>query len=290
MIGGEKDSHKMLTPENDNMLEQTDSEPARRTQFVDIHCHCLGGLDDGPATMCESIALCRALVDDEITTVIATPHQLGRFSECNDAEDIRRAVDDTNEQLRANDIALRLLPGADIRIDERICQLLEADRILTLADGGKYILLELPHETLIDIAPLITDLASMGTEVILSHPERHPALAGKADILQEWMECSAHLQITAGSVLGDFGAAAEMFAWQLLEAGSVSLVATDCHDLVYRRPRMSAAFERMRYRLGERIARLICIENPRRIVEGQTLNQCTESWGTPVAAAQSKIL
>ena len=50
------------------------------------------------------------------------------------------------------------MPGGDVRVDERICQLLEADRILTLADGGKYILLELPHQILMNIEPLLVGL------------------------------------------------------------------------------------------------------------------------------------
>ena len=46
--------------------------------FGDLHCHCLPGIDDGPATPAAALDLCRALTDDGITTVIATPHQLGR--------------------------------------------------------------------------------------------------------------------------------------------------------------------------------------------------------------------
>lgn len=120
-----------------------------REHYVDIHCHCLPGLDDGPATMSESLALCRALVDEDTTTVIATPHQLGRFSECNDVAQIKEVVLSVNEELRSNAIALRVVPGADVRVDERICRLLEEDKVLTLADGGKYILLELPARFLL---------------------------------------------------------------------------------------------------------------------------------------------
>jgi hypothetical protein len=62
------------------------------TRSVDIHCHCLPGLDDGPATMSEALALCEALVADGITTVIATPHQLGRYDRLNSASQVREAV------------------------------------------------------------------------------------------------------------------------------------------------------------------------------------------------------
>ena len=68
------------------------SQRYMKQQYVDIHCHCLPAVDDGPATMSEAIALCLALVDDMITTVIATPHQLGRFDGCNEAAQTREAV------------------------------------------------------------------------------------------------------------------------------------------------------------------------------------------------------
>jgi protein-tyrosine phosphatase len=250
--------------------QRTDNKLVRE-HYVDIHCHCLPGLDDGPATMSGSLALCRALVNENITTVVATPHQLGRFSECNEAAQVREAVLTLNEKLKSNDIALGVMAGADVRVDERICQLLEADKVLTLADGGKYILLELPHEVFIDIEPLLADLGSMGIQSIISHPERHPGLTKEPDILAKWLECPAHLQVTAGSLLGCFGSATEKFGWGLLGSGRASLVATDCHNLDGRRPCMKAAFKRISDRLGETVARLICIENPLRVLKGQDM-------------------
>jgi protein-tyrosine phosphatase len=248
----------------------SDDEYAQE-HYVDIHCHCLPGLDDGPATMSESLALCRALVNENITTVVATPHQLGQFSECNGAAQVREAVSALNEELKSNDIALAVLPGADVRVDERTCKLLKEDKILTLADGGKYILLELPHYVLIDIEPLLADLGSMGIQSIISHPERHPGLTKEPDILAKWLECPAHLQVTAGSLLGCFGSATEKFGWGLLDSCRASFVATDCHNLNGRRPCMKAAFKRISDRLGETVARLVCIENPLRVLKGQDI-------------------
>jgi len=258
-------------------------EEMRLVCLTDIHCHCLGGIDDGPATMPESLALCRALVDDNISSVIATPHQLGRFCDCNEAEKIREEVFELNEELKSNDIALTVVPGGDVRVDERICRLLEADRILTLADGGKYILLELPHEIFIDIEPLIVELAYLGVQAIISHPERHIILAREDRTLRKWLEHGVYLQITAASLIGEFGVEVQNAAWHFLSSGSASLVATDSHDLYGRRPCMKAAFESIRTRLGEETARLVCIENPLRVLKGRQMptpysNRYKEVW------------
>jgi len=244
--------------------------------YIDIHCHCLPAIDDGPATMTEALALCRGLVNDSITAVIATPHQLGRFSDCNESLQIREAVAVLNEKLAGDNIALTVMPGADVRVDERICRLLEADKIMTLADGGKYILLELPPQVFIDIEPLLIELSSLGIQPIISHPERHEVLAKQPRILLKWLSHSARLQVTCGSLLGDFGLLAQRAAWQFLSSGWASIVATDSHDLDGRKPRMKAAFLYIAGKLGEAAAHLVCTENPLRVLKGQDiLPACT---------------
>lgn len=266
------------TSDNLTGTEKTPSERFARQQYIDIHCHCLPAVDDGPATMTEALALCQRLADDCITTVIATPHQLGRFSDCNESTQIREAVNILNEELKNSNIALTVTPGGDVRVDERICQLLEADKILTLADGGKYILLELPHETFIDIEPLLVELSSLGIQAIISHPERHPFLAKQPKILRKWLEHSAHLQLTSASLLSEFGPIAERAAWDFLISGLASLVATDSHNLGQRRPRMKAAFEHISSKMGQITARLVCIENPLRVLKGRDITSgCTQT-------------
>lgn len=256
---------------NDNLVAKNSPVGSIAQQYVDIHCHCLPAVDDGPAAMSDAIDLCRALVTDGASTVIATPHQLGRFNDCNHSGQVRQAVAALNEELKNNDIDLSVVPGGDVRVDERISSLLEKDEILTLADGGKYILLELPHRSFIDIEPLLIELDALGIQSIISHPERHLELSRRPEILLKWLKRSAHAQITTSSLLGKFGSRVQKSAWQLLSSGVASIMATDSHNLTDRRPCMSAAFQQISLKLGRPIARLICIENPLRILNGQDI-------------------
>jgi len=221
--------------------------------------------------MAEALALCQMLFEEGIATVVATPHQLGYFDGCNDAVKVRDAVYRLNKKLRSGGIPLKVLPGGEVRVDERICRLLDADKILTLADGGRYVLLELASFVLIDIEPLLIELTSMGLKVIVSHPERNKPLVTQPRMLSKWLELSAHLQITASSLLGDFGPEAHKAAWNFLSSGWATLVATDSHDTNVITPRMRAAFGRISKRLGEDVARMVCIENPSRVINGQDI-------------------
>jgi len=257
-----------------NIIDGKNDDPKgnRLERFADIHSHCLPGLDDGPSTRAESLALCQMLVADGTSTAVATPHQLGRFEGCNEAASVREAVWDLNESLKNNTVPLKVVPGGEVRVDERICQLLEADKILTLADGGRFILLELPYRVFIEIEPLLTELASMGIKPIISHAERITPLAAQPRVLLRWLEHSTHLQITASSLLGDSGPEVQKIAWGLLASGFATLVATDSHDIYFRKPRMRAAFGRITTELGKDIAHLVCIENPSRVINGQDIH------------------
>jgi protein-tyrosine phosphatase len=247
----------------------------RTSRCVDIHCHCLPGLDDGPATIEESLALCEALARDGVTTVVASPHQLGRYDRLNSASVIREAVAELNAALASQQIPLEVLAGGDVRIDERLPRLLESDEVVTVADAGYHLLLELPHELFVDPLPTIDVLRERGLQSILTHPERHAYLYGTTDWAVDWIKHGAVLQITAGSLLGDFGSHAFEQAWQLVERGLVSLVATDAHDIARRPPRLTAALMSLTERVGVDAARALMIDNPQQVLDGKPIELST---------------
>lgn len=224
--------------------------------MIDVHCHCLPALDDGPATLAAAVLLCEALVADGVQTVVATPHQLGRFSKTTEADSVRQAMDTLRAQLKSRSIPLDLVPGADVRIHEDLVNLISTGRVLTFADAGHYLLLELPHEVFIDAGRMIQTLSDRGIHIVLSHPERYPWIRHHIAQILDWR--SKHrllLQITAASLLGDFGPGVETVAWKLAEKGIVDLVASDAHAATgSRRPRMSAARELVMQRLGQQPA------------------------------------
>lgn len=249
------------------------SQPYRQSKegFVDIHCHCLPGLDDGPATQEEAIELCRQMAEDGITAAIATPHQLGRFELRNKAKYVRKDASCFNKILRENNVAINILPGAEVRVDERVCRLKETDEILTLADGGRYILLELPNDIFIDIDFLIQELASIGVQSVIAHAERIPHFSLVTDVLSKWLTHGGLFQVTASSIIGVFGIEFQANAWQLLNSRQVSFIATDCHDTKSRKPQMRAAFQFVKDNLGQETAHRLCIENPSKILSGQNI-------------------
>lgn len=240
---------------------------------VDIHCHCLPAMDDGPETLTEGVALCQALAEDGITTVMATPHQLGSFERTNSDARVRAALAELSAALREAEVPLELFTGGDIRLDERLPRLLDTGEICTLAGAGRHLLLEPPFEVFIDPMPMIELLTVRGLQPIVTHPERYPYLAGHSERLRGWIAAGAVLQVTAGSLLGEFGRRAAEQGWDLVTRGLVDLVATDAHDARRRPPRMSAALAILEERAGRDAARALCLENPLRVLDGQSIER-----------------
>jgi protein-tyrosine phosphatase len=252
-------------------LQQSRLERFGVSQCVDVHCHILPGIDDGPKDLDESLALARSLMRDGITTVIATPHQLGRYDGHNQSQDIRQRVAAFQTILDEKKIPLHVISGGEVRVDERITKLLAEDRILTLADAKKHLLLELPSSVPIDPAMLMPRLADAGVTIVLAHAERYEDLKATPDLAKAWIDAGALLQVNAGAVVGAFGSAAANAAWEWLARRWVALIATDAHSVGMRRPRMTDAIDAIAKKLGEDVARRVCIDNPIRVCEAREI-------------------
>jgi protein-tyrosine phosphatase len=236
--------------------------------FVDIHCHVLPGLDDGAKNLAESLAMCRMAAIDGMSTILATPHQLGAFSR-NRGDDIRQRTAQLQEELDRAGIPLAVLPGADVRVESGLSDLLATGDVLTLGDHRRHVLLELPHDVYLPLEPVLADLARAGVVAILSHPERNAGLLGRSELLGPLVDEGCLMQVTAGSFAGAFGPRCQQFAEWMLSEGLVHFVATDAHGSAARRPLMRRAFERVIELTDKDTAVDLCCRRPALVAAGR---------------------
>lgn len=202
--------------------------------MIDLHCHVLPGIDDGPATIAGSIDLVHAAVAAGVSTLVATPHVSPRYP--NDAETIARLVAEVSARLARERIPLELRAGAEIAMT-RVAEV-EPERLFELGlGGGPWLLVEPPFlPAAAGIETIVRDLLRRGHRVILAHPERCPAFHRDPPLLKELIDEGVLASITAGSLVGGFGGDARRFALKLLEEELVHNVASDAHDHLRRRP------------------------------------------------------
>lgn len=238
--------------------------------FVDIHCHLLPGVDDGASTWQEALAMARLAAADGIGTVVVTPHQWGGHAP---SDTIRDGCRRLQVLLGRHCVPLRVVPGAEVRIEPDLVRSLRAGEVLTLADLRRYVLLELPHELFFPLNRLLCDLQAAGLTAILSHPERNRGFLAQPRVLEGLVEAGCLLQVTAGSLVGSFGPQVRTFAEGLVAHGLVHFVATDGHGANSRRPLMSRAFERVASLAGRRAAAELCSTNPASVVANRIIER-----------------
>jgi protein-tyrosine phosphatase len=201
---------------------------------IDLHCHVLPGIDDGPQAIAGSLALARAAADAGVLTLVATPHVSWRYQ--NGAAAISALVDELSARLAGEGVELELRAGAEVAMT-RIAELDDAELARLRLGGGEWLLLEPPF------SPIVTGLESIaqevrqrGNRVLLAHPERCPAFHRDPRMLGSLVRSGVLTSITAGSLVGRFGGTVRRFALRLVQEELVHNVASDAHDLADRAP------------------------------------------------------
>jgi protein-tyrosine phosphatase len=239
----------------------------RAAAMIDIHCHILPDVDDGPKSWDVSEEMCRMAVADGTEHVVATPHANRRFHY--DREYLERAL----EQLRQR-VGER--PGLSLGCDFRLSTENIKDAVAFperyVIEGGRYLLAE-PNHT--DVPKHIDDglreLLKAGITPVITHPERNTVLQGTPQRILEWVKLGCVIQVTASALTGGWGETAWHTAQWLLKQGAVHVLASDAHDTVRRPPGLSLARDVVAESQGEKVARALVEDNPRAIVSGKVL-------------------
>ena len=212
--------------------------------MIDLHCHVIPGVDDGPDTLEASVALCRAARGDGTTTIIATPHVNWRYPGV-DAAAVNDGVAGVNDALRGAAIDLEVDGGAEIALS-RAGELSDEEVVRLRLGQGPYSLIECPHEGAAPTAirEMLRRFAGRGHSILLAHPERCPVFQSTPRLIGALIERGMLSCLTARSLTGEFGSRAHASAWEMMAAGHVHAIASDAHDALGRPPQLSSVLER----------------------------------------------
>ncbi len=197
--------------------------------YVEIHFHLLPGVDDGPTSIGESLALAAAAVSDGTRTVVATPHV--HAAHVTDPSQIPARVRELAEDLRRERIRLDVLPGGELAHDmvERLAER-QLEAIAQGPPGRRWLLLEAPFSGLDDGFAIAADeLRERGFAVVVAHPERALQTPATAAALEHELAAGSALQLTAWSFAGLYGERARTAALRLLRSTPLAAIASDAH-------------------------------------------------------------
>lgn len=243
-------------------------------EMIDLHCHILPGLDDGPRNMEESIRMCQIALRDGIRTIVATPHTLNGVYQ-NDRSTILKKIETLNSELRTQnpELSLKILPGSDIHLSEATPEKVKQGDAMTIGDGGRYILVEFAsHAIAFQAEKILFQLLTEGVIPIISHPERNLEIGTRPNRYYEMIKMGCLGQVTAMSLTGEFGPKVKQWAEKFLKHRLIHLIASDAHSSDGRPPILSSAVKLAAKIVGKEEAIRMTTDYPRAILEGRRLD------------------
>ncbi len=236
--------------------------------MIDIHSHILPDIDDGSPDLETSVKMAEIAVSEGITDMIATPHFIEKDKETDKAV-IFSKVEELNHELKQRSIDLNILPGQEIFLTPSVPDLYDRGKLITLCDGDKYLLVELPMMSIpLYALDVIHSLKLRGLNVVLAHPERNVEIARNPYRLREFIKIGTLIQVNSLSLIGALGKDAKHTAEKIINSGMAHFIATDCHTARVRSPRIK---DTLKY-ITEAAAELLLEENPSKILKGEDID------------------
>lgn len=217
----------------------------KQTMIVDMHCHVLPGVDDGPETMEDSMLLLEEAVRQHVDAMIVTPHfHPARYQVY--ASQIREGLARLNEEIQKAGLPITLLPGQECYFYSDLIRELDAGNVLTMA-GTRYVLVEFDPVAIYSVLRgAVRSLMSSGYYPIIAHYERYQCLKGNTERLSQLRYDGAMLQMNFDTVLARDGLFRKNPWRQLLREGYVDFLGSDTHGMDFRPPHIDSVVQWMR--------------------------------------------
>jgi len=238
--------------------------------FMDMHCHCLPGVDDGARSMEESLQMLTQAYADGIRGVIATPHYHHRRGHA-PKEVILEKVQQVQEAIRETCPDLTIYAGNELYYSNSLPETIAEEKVCTMA-GSRYVLIEFSPDTeYAEMRNALINIQTQGVWPILAHIERYFCLVKKPALAAELAQMGIYLQVNAGGVLGHYGRKEKSLIKKMFAKGYISFVATDAHDTERRIQVLSEAAAYVSKKFGEETARKCFFNNPEAVVNNSII-------------------
>jgi len=219
--------------------------------MIDIHCHLLPNIDDGPKSWEESLDMIRIAYGDGIRGAVTTPHWIQGTNWQPKPDTVRDMVGEFNDRITKDGIEFTVYPGMEIGIIPDLPRIVTNGDVLTLAESD-FILIEIPFYNLpLGIEEVIFGLESIGKTPVLAHPERNREFQGSPRRIKELVAMGALVQVTASSLSGGFGDAAKDCAIEFAKLGMLHFVSSDAHSRKQRAPVVSQGLAIIEKKIGK---------------------------------------
>jgi len=240
--------------------------------MIDLHAHLLPSLDDGPATVEESVETARAIVAEGTGTLATTPH-LRDDHPAVLASELSSRTAELQGTLDEAGVSLDLVSGAEIDILRAREASPEELRLASYGGRGTHVLVETPYGHLPDaFEGLLFELTLAGLQILLAHPERNPSFQQDPDRLARLVQRGVLVQVTAMALASrSRRSRSHRLALSLVDEGLAHVIASDAHALALGRPVGLAAGVAAAAEVASARAEWMVTDAPAAILAGEAL-------------------
>jgi len=236
--------------------------------MIDLHNHCLYGVDDGSGSLEESLHLLKQAEEDGVTEIVLTPHFMKTGEYRVEAPELMERFEILRNALDENHIYVHLHMGNELYIHPSLDVLLQEKRVLSLNDTH-YVLVEFPFNLYKDeYDETLYNLTVAGYHVIIAHPERYQYVLKDIGFCQRWLKNGYLLQSNQN---GFFQKESRNQVNEMIELGYVQLISSDCHN-EHRPCILSRAYQEVIRHHGFRKAVELFETNPQRVLYDQSID------------------
>ncbi len=237
--------------------------------MIDLHCHILPGIDDGPEGSEESIDMAGLAAEQGITDICATPHFLPEqqlapspFYRTRD-EKLKRL----QSSLERRHIPIRLHAGAEVYVDDNIFY--AGDLRPAALGGSRFLLVEFGGAMLSParLRQYLEAVRDQGLVPVIAHAERYRFFQRDEELLIEISEEGTLIQVNAESVAGYAPAPECHLAFRLVQKGQARLLATDAHGIRHRVPALASLIRRFPPGIRPETIYYLCETAPKAVLE-----------------------
>lgn len=244
--------------------------------MIDLHCHLLPGIDDGPSEMDESVALARALVADGVETVAATPHLRDDHPRVV-PDELGPRCDELSARLDAEGVPLTVVSGGEVDLLWAMEASRESLAMATFGGRGTDLLLETPYGPLPErFEELLFGLGLEGFRILLAHPERNRTFQQDPTRLEALVDGGVLIQVTASSLAGKARRSpTTRLARSLVREGVAHVIASDSHSVNGFRGKLSDGVSAAA-KVAPARAAWMTVDAPRAVLAGAALPTAPE--------------
>jgi protein-tyrosine phosphatase len=235
--------------------------------MIDIHCHVVPEVDDGPSSIEEAEKMLDIMYEDGIRGVIATSHR-NHPLDFSPASDYESSLERVKKLAKTKYPDMEIYSGAEFYVRDGYLDVLDSNPYDLTLNKTKYVLLEFEagadYETVSDA---VYEFKIRKYKPVLAHIDKYQALYEDFDSIEKLRKEGAYIQVTGATLVGKYGNSLKKKMIKLLKGGYIDFIGTDGHSPEKRRPLLRRSYKVVEKYCSKVEAERIFVKNPASLIE-----------------------